>query len=115
VSLAGAVDLEVADGALGVNGCESGALFSRGLRRCLGSCVLREVAYAFGEQGGVDGGAFVEYQPTFDDASVRLFNVVDLPEEGFPTRPIRGSRGILGSNVERVVRMFISRSLRIIA
>lgn len=35
------------------------------------------------------------YQPTFDDASVRLFNVVDLPEEGFPTRPIRGSRGII--------------------
>ena len=24
-----------------------------------------------------------------------LFNVVDLPEEGLPTRPIRGSRGML--------------------
>ena len=24
-----------------------------------------------------------------------LFNVVDLPEDGLPTRPINGSRGIL--------------------
>ena len=30
-----------------------------------------------------------------DEASVRLFNVVLLPEEGFPTRPIRGSRGMV--------------------
>ena len=53
--------------------------------------------------------------PTFELASVRLdlmenelenllawelsvaylFKVVDLPEDGFPTRPIRGSRGIV--------------------
>jgi len=25
-----------------------------------------------------------------------LFNVVDLPDDGLPTRPMRGSRGILG-------------------
>ena len=30
-------------------------------------------------------------------ASVRLFNVVLLPEEGLPTRPMRGSRGISGA------------------
>jgi len=30
-----------------------------------------------------------------------LFNVVDLPEEGLPTRPIRGSRGMLWEVVER--------------
>lgn len=32
--------------------------------------------------------------PTFDEASVRLLRVVLFPEEGLPTRPIRGSRGI---------------------
>lgn len=34
------------------------------------------------------------YVPTFDVASVRLLSVVLFPEEGLPTRPIRGSRGI---------------------
>ena len=33
--------------------------------------------------------------PTLELASVKLFNVVDLPDEGFPTNPIKGSRGIL--------------------
>lgn len=32
--------------------------------------------------------------PTLDVASVKLFNVVLLPAEGLPTRPINGSRGI---------------------
>lgn len=32
--------------------------------------------------------------PTFALASVKLFNVVDFPLEGLPTRAIRGSRGI---------------------
>lgn len=32
--------------------------------------------------------------PTFAVVSVRLFSVVDLPDDGLPTRPIRGSRGI---------------------
>ena len=36
------------------------------------------------------------YEPTFDEASVRLLSVVLLPAEGFPTRPTRGSRGIAG-------------------
>lgn len=34
------------------------------------------------------------HQPTFDVASVKLFRVVLLPEDGLPTRPIKGSRGI---------------------
>jgi hypothetical protein len=42
-------------------------------------------------------GQFGIYQPTFEEASVRLFRVVDLPDEGLPTKPIKGSRGILGS------------------
>lgn len=33
--------------------------------------------------------------PTLELASVRLFKVVDLPELGFPTRPMSGSRGII--------------------
>lgn len=32
--------------------------------------------------------------PTLDVASVRLFKVVLLPDDGLPTRAIRGSRGI---------------------
>ena len=34
------------------------------------------------------------YQPTLEEASVRLLRVVLFPAEGFPTSPIRGSRGI---------------------
>jgi hypothetical protein len=33
--------------------------------------------------------------PTFAVVSVRELRVVDFPEEGLPTRPISGSRGIL--------------------
>ena len=36
-----------------------------------------------------------DYKPTFEEASVRLFRVVLLPDEGLPTNPINGSRGIL--------------------
>lgn len=32
--------------------------------------------------------------PTFDEASVREFKVLDFPALGLPTRPIRGSLGI---------------------
>lgn len=32
--------------------------------------------------------------PALAVASVKLFRVVDLPDEGLPTRPINGSRGI---------------------
>ena len=33
--------------------------------------------------------------PTLDVASVRLFKVVLLPDDGLPTRAMSGSRGIL--------------------
>lgn len=33
--------------------------------------------------------------PTLEEASVREFRVVLLPDEGFPTSPIRGSRPIV--------------------
>ena len=36
----------------------------------------------------------LEYTPTLEEASVRLFRVVLLPADGFPTRPMRGSRPI---------------------
>ncbi len=35
------------------------------------------------------------YPPTLEEASVRELSVLDLPALGFPTRPMRGSRGIL--------------------
>ena len=37
----------------------------------------------------------MEDEPTFEVASVRELRVVDFPEDGFPTKPIRGSRGIV--------------------
>jgi hypothetical protein len=40
------------------------------------------------------GGRLV-YPPTLEEASVSEFSVLDLPALGLPTRPIRGSRGIL--------------------
>ena len=41
--------------------------------------------------------------PTLAVVSVRLFSVVDLPLEGLPTRPIRGSRGIVQISEEIVM------------
>jgi hypothetical protein len=35
------------------------------------------------------------HPPTLDVASVRLLSVVLFPAEGLPTRPIKGSRGIM--------------------
>lgn len=34
------------------------------------------------------------YQPTLEEASVKLLSVELFPAEGFPTRPISGSRGM---------------------
>jgi len=34
------------------------------------------------------------HQPTFEVASVKLLRVVLLPDDGLPTKPINGSRGI---------------------
>ena len=41
--------------------------------------------------------------PTLAVVSVRLFSVVDLPLEGLPTRPMRGSRGIVEISEEIVM------------
>lgn len=38
------------------------------------------------------------YRPTLEEASVRLLRVVLFPAEGLPTRPINGSRGMVGGN-----------------
>jgi len=35
------------------------------------------------------------YKPTLEDASVRELSVVLFPDEGLPTRPMRGSRGMI--------------------
>ncbi len=39
------------------------------------------------------------YQPTLDEASVKLFRVVLFPDEGLPTNPIKGSRGMFLSHL----------------
>lgn len=36
----------------------------------------------------------VAYRPILEDASVKEFKVVLLPDEGLPTKPIKGSRGM---------------------
>lgn len=38
-----------------------------------------------------------ENPPTLEEASVKLLSVVLLPAEGLPTRPMRGSRGMVRS------------------
>ena len=94
MSLAGAFDLEVADGSLRVNRREARSN-SAAIRGLALDMILREVACAFVSRRGRRRGGCGSYQPTFDEASVKLFKVVDLPDDGFPTKPIRGSRGIL--------------------
>lgn len=44
----------------------------------------------FGSDSVLEVGA-----PTFAVVSVKLLRVVDLPDDGLPTRPISGSRGML--------------------
>jgi hypothetical protein len=58
---------------------------------------VREVSCAGGRISNLFGlrfrGCF--YPPTLEEASVRELSVLDLPALGFPTRPIKGSRGML--------------------
>lgn len=60
--------------------------------------VVREVSYggislwSLGKQGFV---LFCLYPPTLEEASVRELRVLDLPALGLPTRPMRGSRGMV--------------------
>lgn len=83
--------MQVAYCAVGVYGCEG------------------EVACRFAEEGEVSLGGFAVVlrlggAPTLAVVSVRLLRVVDLPDEGLPTRAMRGSRGMVGD-----VRVRMSR------
>lgn len=49
--------------------------------------------------------------PTLAVVSVRLFSVVDLPEEGLPTSAMRGSRGILATLSTAYLRLYAHRRL----
>ena len=91
--------MEVADGALGVDGCEAVMGVSGGVGGGeRGGEGLRKVAWWWGgisaERGG--GCGVGAHSPTLELASVSELRVVDLPLEGLPTRPIRGSRGMVG-------------------
>ncbi len=57
---------------------------------CAGGCISNLEVFCF--VGGKMAGC---YPPTLEEASVRELSVLDLPALGFPTRPMRGSRGIL--------------------
>lgn len=48
-----------------------------------------------GREGARHGGLGMGYPPTLEVASVSELSVLDLPALGFPTRPMRGSRGML--------------------
>lgn len=93
-----AVDLEVADRSLRVDCCETGVSIRRDSRRgrvrkrLTGNCLKVICISAYCEVHGIRGTG--SYRPTLEEASVKLFRVVLLPEEGLPTRPISGSRGI---------------------
>jgi len=77
-SRAGAWDVEVAYRAVGVDGSEGEvACWSEGRVRRLDDQGLRQAG-----------------APTLAVVSVKLFKVDDLPEDGLPTRAMRGSRGI---------------------
>jgi hypothetical protein len=78
------------------------------IRRCrlcrttllTGSC-LRSMVNLLIVNSGV---AMRGYLPTLDVASVKLLSVVLFPDEGLPTRPIKGSRGIV-SALQRWLRL----------
>lgn len=50
--------------------------------------------------------------PTFAVVSVRLLSVVLLPDEGLPTRPMRGSRGIMVVAVLQYCSSYACREVR---
>lgn len=94
---ASAGDLKEANGALRVNGREAGVDERQSSLRQFG---------LFGGSRNRDNRTAYGKLPTFAVASVSEFRVVDLPELGLPTMPIRGSRGILATRVgDLVVRM----------
>lgn len=77
---------------------ELGVSYGREIGRQREREVVREVSYggislwSLGKQGYV---LFCLYPPTLEEASVRELRVLDLPALGLPTRPMRGSRGMV--------------------
>jgi hypothetical protein len=66
----------------------------------VGSCLTGNFLWAMSFKvlmWGCVGARLRIYLPTLDEASVRLFKVVLLPDDGFPTSPIKGSRPMLTS------------------
>ena len=49
--------------------------------------------------------------PTFELASVKLLRVVDLPEEGLPTRAMRGSRPIMAIDTKSVTERMTEQKM----
>jgi hypothetical protein len=99
---AGALDLEVAYCALGIDCCEAGERGSarewlfEGFDSTYGKFPADEMYQQLRISHLVLGHVGM-YQPTFDVASVSELSVLDLPALGLPTRPIRGSRGIINA------------------
>jgi hypothetical protein len=98
-ALAGAFDLEIANCALRVDCCESGNLISRDLfafkyHLAYGKLPADSIVSLLKINRGV---ALRGYIPTLEVASVKLFSVVLFPDEGLPTKPIKGSRGMVSA------------------
>jgi len=61
-----------------------------------------EVAWKVSLEMGCGGEDERERAPTLAVVSVKLLSVVLLPDEGLPTRPINGSRGIVFVSFDHV-------------
>ena len=115
--------LEVSNGALRIDGCESVAAMSRedwgggricedegGVHSRVVSCPLFVcpssgvwlLVHMCAEFCLISSFFFFPcrgHSPTFELASVSALSVVDFPLDGLPTRPMRGSRGMAGYSV----------------
>jgi hypothetical protein len=104
MSLTGAVDLQVSNGSLGINGREAaerqslaqgsfdkpGARPRSSNRRCTyGKLPRRQIGISRADHINT---ATSMYLPTFEVASVKLFNVVDFPLDGCAPPWLAGSR-----------------------
>lgn len=112
VTCTGAVDLEVPNCSVGIDGCKAGRALvqdalGRGGRGGLAYGKLPEHVSApvlrtqEASHGLTDFGtrickavAHVSWRVRLEKRKWYLFNVVDLPDDGLPTKPMRGSRGI---------------------
>lgn len=110
---AGAWYLQVTYGSLGINGRKAGSGLVKGPLECLQYLrSLRKVAciiYSASRRDIIAIGDLTNFRARIRQAMKRagelasdrravciayLFSVVDLPDDGFPTKPMRGSRGI---------------------